>query len=90
MLSELLSEIDVLMVRKSSKQSYQEFHVRIIVMHEALTWLLEKNKYYGAKAVHLNENALAQLPHETDIRSLHLGGTASGQRFNIRPTSLPH
>ena len=81
-LPRLPSELDVLVVRKDSEQSHRDFRVRRTVVHEALTWLLENNRYYRANAVHLNEEALQQLPQDgnlTDIQSLHLGDTASEQ-----------
>ena len=81
-LPRLPSELDVLVVRKDSEQSHRDFRVRRTVVHEALTWLLENNRYYRANAVHLNEEALQQLPQDgnlTDIQSLHLGDTVSEQ-----------
>ena len=47
-LPRLPSELDVLVVRKDSEQSHRDFHVRRTVVHGALTWLLENNKYYRA------------------------------------------
>ena len=81
-LPRLPSELDVLVVRKDIEQSHRDLRVRRTVVHEALTWLLENNRYYRANAVHLNEEALQQLPPNgnlTDIRSFHLGDTASEQ-----------
>lgn len=43
-LSRLLSELDVLVIRKDNDQSHQNFHVCRAVVQEALTWLLENNK----------------------------------------------
>ena len=56
-LPRLPSELDVLVMRKDSEQSHCDFRVRRTVAHEALTWLLENNRYYRANAVHLNEDA---------------------------------
>ena len=55
------SELDVLVVRRDSEQSHRDFHVRRSVVQEALTWLLENNRYYRANAIRLNEEALQQL-----------------------------
>ena len=57
-LPRLPSELDVLVVRKDNEQSHRDFRVCRTVVHEALTWLLENNKYYRANAVRLNEEAL--------------------------------
>ena len=85
------SELDVL---EDSEQSHRDFRVRRTVVHEALTWLLENNRYYRANAVHLNEEALQQLPQDgnlTDIQSLHLGDTGlSHLKISMEPISLPH
>ena len=51
-------------------------------MQEALTWLLENNRYYRANAIRLNEKALQQLPQDgnlTDMRSLQLGESSTYQ-----------
>ena len=46
----LPSELDVLVVRKDSEQSHCNFRVRRTVVPEALTWLLENNRYYRTNA----------------------------------------
>ena len=51
-------------------------------MQEALTWLLENNRYYRANAIRLNEEALQRLPQDgnlTDMRSLQLGESSTYQ-----------
>ena len=76
------SELDVLVVRKDSEQSHRDFRVRKSVVQEALTWLLENNRYYRANAIHLNEEALQRLPQDgnlTDMRSLQLGESSTYQ-----------
>ena len=69
------SELDVLVVRKDNDQSHRDFRVRRTVVQEALTWLLENNKYYRANQVHLNQETLRQLPEDgnlTELNSLQL------------------
>ena len=50
-LPRLPSELDVLVVRKNSEQSHRDFRVRRSVVQQALTWLLNNNRYYRANAV---------------------------------------
>ena len=69
-LPRLPSELDVLVVRKNSEQSHQDFHVHRSVVQQALTWLLNNNRYYHANAVHINEEALQQLPEDGDLSNL--------------------
>ena len=64
------SELDVLVVRKDSEQSHCDFHVRRPVVQGALTWLLVNNRYYRANVVHLNEDALQQLPEDGSLTNL--------------------
>ena len=76
------SELDVLVVRKDSEQSHRDFRVRRSVVQEALTWLLENNRYYRANAIRLNEDSLQRLPQDgnlTDMRSLQLGESSTYQ-----------
>ena len=47
-LPRVLSELNVLVVQKESEQSHRDFCVRRSVVQEALTWLLENNRYYRA------------------------------------------
>ena len=69
-LPRLPSELDVLIVRKEKEQSHQDFKVRRAVVHEALEWLLQNNKYYRANQVHLNQDVLQQLPENGDVSEL--------------------
>ena len=69
-LPRLPSELDVLVVRKEDEQSHQDFRVRRAVVEQALTWLLQNNRYYRANQVHLNQDALAQLPEDGDLSTL--------------------
>ena len=76
------SELNVLVVRKDSEQSHRDFRVHRSVVQEALTWLLENNRYYRANAIRLNEEALQRLPQDdnlTDMRSLQLGESSTYQ-----------
>ena len=61
------SELDVLVVRKDGEQSHRDFHVRRSVLQEALTWLLENNRYYRANVIRLNEEALQRLPQDGNL-----------------------
>ena len=61
------SELDVLVVQKDSEQSHRDFRVRRSVAQEALTWLLENNRYYRANAIRLNEEALQRLPQDGNL-----------------------
>ena len=69
-LPRLPSELDVLVVRKNSEHSHRDFRVRRSVVQQALTWLLNNNRYYRANAVHINEEALKQLPEDGDLSNL--------------------
>ena len=69
-LPRLPSELDVLVVRKNSEHLHRDFHVRRSVVQQALTWLLNNNRYYRANAVHINEEALKQLPEDGDLSNL--------------------
>ena len=69
-LPRLPSDLDVLVVRKENDQSHRDFRVRRAVVQQALEWLLENNRYYQANQVHLNEDALWQLPEDGDITEL--------------------
>ena len=69
-LPRLPSELDVLVVRKEDEQSHRDFRVRRAVVEQALIWLLQNNRYYRANQVHLNQDALAQLPEDGDLSTL--------------------
>ena len=69
------TELDVLVVRKDNEHSHRDFHVRRSVVQDALTYLIEHNKYYRANNIRLNEKALQQLPDDgnlMNVRSLEL------------------
>ena len=46
-LLQLLSNLDIVVVRKGVDQSHGDFHVRSVV-HRALQWLIMNNIYYRA------------------------------------------
>ena len=69
-LPRLPSELDVLVVRKIVNSSHQDFHVRRSIVQQALTWLLNNNRYYQANAVHINQGALQQLPEDGELSNL--------------------
>ena len=80
-LPRLPQEVDVLVVRKDNEQCHRDFRVRRSVVQDALTYLLENNKYYHANHVHLNQEALQQLPEDgnlTDVRCLDLPDAEGG------------
>ena len=63
-------ELNVLVVRKECDQTHRDFRVRRAVIEQALTWLLHNNTYYRANQIHLNQDALAQLPEDGSISTL--------------------
>ena len=64
-LPRLPSELDIIVVRKEGpNQSHRDFRVRRAVVHRALQWLVSNNIYYHANQVHIDQNALAELPEE--------------------------
>lgn len=85
-LPRLPSQVDVLVVRKNSEQSHRDFRVRRAVVQDALRFLIDNNRYYRANAIHLNQDALQQLPedgHLSDIRSLDLPEHESGSYTRV-------
>ena len=64
------STLDILVIRKDNEQSHRDFQVRRSVVLEALTYLLENNRYYIANNVQLSQEALQQLPQDGDIRNI--------------------
>ena len=55
------------LVRKEGvDQSHRDFRVRRSVVHHALQWLT-MNIYYRANHIHIDEDALAQLPHDGNL-----------------------
>ena len=77
----LPQEVDVLVVRKDNEQCHRDFCVRRSVVQDALTYMLENNEYYHANHVHLNQEALQQLPEDgnlTDVRCLDLPDAEGG------------
>ncbi len=47
-LPRLPENLDMLVVRKDNEQSHRDFHVRRSVVQQAVSYLLENNKYYIA------------------------------------------
>ena len=65
----LPSELDIIVTRKEgAANSHRDFHVRRAVVLHAFQWLLTNNKYY--RSVHLNANALALLPEDSNLLCL--------------------
>jgi len=49
---------------------HQDFRVCRCVVQQALSWLLENNRYYRANQVHMNAEALEQLPKDEHLIGL--------------------
>ena len=65
------SELDIVVVRKEgANQSHRDFRVRRAVVHQALQWLVTHNVYYRANCVHIDPNALTQLPQDGNLANL--------------------
>ena len=47
--------------------SHRDFRIRRSVVHRALNWLVTHNQYYRSNHVHIDVNALEQLPHDGNI-----------------------
>ena len=70
-LPRLPSELDVIVVRKEgANQSHRDFRVRRSVVHRALQWLVTHNIYYHANQIHINQDALAQLPQNGNLSNM--------------------
>ena len=50
--------------------SHRDFRVRRSVGHRALNWLVTHNQYYRSNHVHIDVNALEQLPHDGNLSQL--------------------
>ena len=69
-LPRLPTELDIIVVRKEgSIQSHRDSRVRRSVVLQALQWLVANNSYY--RNVHIDPDALAQLPEDGDLAGLH-------------------
>ena len=70
-LPRLPSELDVVVVRKEgANQSHRDFRVRRCVVHRALQWLITNNRYYIGNQVHIDQNALAQIPEDGNLANI--------------------
>ena len=70
-LPRLPSDLDIVVVRKEgADQSHRDFRVRRSVVHRALQWLITNNIYYHANHIHIDEDALAQLPHDGNLSNI--------------------
>ena len=47
--------------------SHRDFRGRRSVVHRALNWLVTHNQYYRSNHVHIDVNALEQLPHDGNL-----------------------
>ena len=70
-LPRLLSQLDVIIVKKRRYYQLRDFHVRRNV-HRALQWLVMHNKYYRANNVCTDGNALDQLPEDGNLAQLRV------------------
>ena len=69
-LLQLPSNLDIVVVRKEGvDQSHHDFCVRRSVVHRALQWLI-MNLYYRANHIHIDEDALAQLPYDGNLSNI--------------------
>ena len=55
---------------ESAVHSHRDFLVRRSVVHRALNWLVTHNQYYRSNHVHIDVNALEQLPHDGNLSQL--------------------
>ena len=55
--------------REGAANTHRDFRVRRSVVHHALQWLLANNRYY--LNVRINVDALALLPEDGNLNSLH-------------------
>ena len=55
---------------ESAVHSHRDFLVRKSVVHRALNWLVTHNQYYRSNRVHIDVNALEQLPHDGNLSQL--------------------
>ena len=70
-LPRLPSDLDIVVIRKEgADQSHCDFRVRRSVVHHALQWLVTNNIYYRANHVHIDEDTLAQLPHDENLSNI--------------------
>ena len=51
-------------------RSHRDFRVRRSVVHRALNWLVTHNQYCRSNHVHIDVNALEQLPHDENLSQL--------------------
>ena len=69
-LPRLPSDLDIVVVRKEgADQSHRDFRVRRSVVHRALQWL-STNNIYRVNHIHIDEDALAQLPHDGNLSNI--------------------
>lgn len=65
------SALDVIVVRKEGiNKPHRDFRVRRSVVHHALQWLIENNIYYRANRIHIDMNAVSQLPLDGNLKDL--------------------
>ena len=50
--------------------SHRDFRVRRSVVHRALNWLVIHNQCYRSNRVHIDVNAMEQLPHDGNLSQL--------------------
>ena len=50
--------------------SHRDFRFRRSVVYRALNWLVTHNQYYRSNHVHIDVNALEQLPHDGNLSQL--------------------
>ena len=50
--------------------SHRDFRVRRSVVHRAFNWLVIHNQCYSSSHVHIDVNAMEQLPHDGNLSQL--------------------
>ena len=59
------------MRKEGANQSHRDFGVRRAAVHQAPQWLVTHNVYYCVNHVHIDQNALAQLPQDGNLSNLN-------------------
>ena len=72
--------------------SHRDFRVRKSVVHRALNWLVTHNQYYRSNHVHIDVNALEQLPHDgklSQLTSITVESASTEPPATITPATGP-
>ena len=69
--------------------SHRDFRVRRSVVHRALNWLVTHNQYYRSNHVHIDVNALEQLPHDGNLSQLTVESASTELPATNTPATGP-